>query len=108
MKADKRIVYINLCDLIGWALCAFCKYHIAHGSICGILCSECGHPLSDMLCFPWYDEVPYPGSDCWCFRPSNDISFCADIIGICLENNWDIAQWYLNDNGIYIVLGRRL
>lgn len=108
MKKEKREIYISLAEEIDWPLCAFCKYdESTPGSICDMEPeSECVHPLSDRITWPWWEDSPDPGSDCWGFRPLYNVSFCADIVGACIANKWDVAQWWKDDRGEWKIFGK--
>lgn len=91
MKKADREIYRVLTSEIDSLICDFCKYSVCMGgeSPCDCGDSYCEHPLKDRL--PG-DTGLYggmePGDDCWGFRPSFEVSFCADIVGIVLSNHW--------------------
>lgn len=92
MNREQRVIYLELTNEIGWSICAFCKFAESLGG-CGDGMS-CEHPLGERGRLPAYDEDLSPGDDCWGFRPSNSVSFIADIVGIMLEHGWTEATWW--------------
>lgn len=98
MKAEQRVVYLELVKLCEATLCTFCKA----GDWAGggdSLCSsddgyyECQHALSERFGSP-YDDPRMPedsNDDCWGFRPQLPVAIIADIVGIILAFGW--VRW---------------
>lgn len=102
MNKDQRQVYLELAKVVDWDICSFCKFNYPDaygGSPCDSGESSCHHPLNKFVSFPFFDDCPESGADCWAFRPQHDISFCADIVGILLEKDWEGCVWWENKKG---------
>ncbi len=100
MKKIQREIYIILAGEVDFCLCAFCKYSKVESGYSPCDCGEpyCVHPLRDSLQEQWGSYVYgiEPGGDCWGFRPSHPVAFCADIVGIILEKGWQDVVWWQN------------
>ena len=101
MNNQQREVYVELASEMDSPVCCFCKFSECEvgGSPCD--CGEpyCGHPLQDRLEDSHHWEYLEPGQDCWGFRPSHPIDFCADIVGVNLANGWLSAVWWQSKSG---------
>jgi hypothetical protein len=106
MNKVEREIYLILSDECGMQLCGFCKYAQCAGSCCddGM---ECHHPLHDKSGFPWENEDPEPGSDCWGFKPELTVEQAADICGAVISSGFD--QWFFRrfKDGTIKVYGRK-
>ena len=103
MKKEKRGIFLVLASELDFTICSFCKYSeaVSGYSPCDAGEPYCIHPLGYRLedSFNGYDIEP--GQDCWGFRASHSVEFCADIVGICLANKWEAAVWWPNKKGIW-------
>ena len=108
MNKEQRKVFLELSGEVDWPLCVFCKYAEFLGSSCcddgGV---ECTHNLADRYNFPSCNCELESGNDCWGFRPGYDPSFCAGVVGVILENGWDMASWWKGDDGVWRIIGRK-
>ena len=103
IKREQREIYRQLVAEVDYNLCMFCNFNYPDSqgeSPCDSGDSSCHHPLKWRL-----PEIDEPAVDCWGFKPSHDISFCADIIGHILANGWHSVFWWLNKKDIWIVWG---
>ena len=108
MKKTQREIYQTLANEIAFAMCAFCKFLKTDGGFSPCDCNEpyCTHPLLEKsLAFERQEEQAANLGDCWGFRPSHDISFCADVVGCILSNKWDEAVWWQNKKGQWKIAG---
>ncbi len=105
MRKEQREIYQVLANEVDFPLCSFCKYAEGYGSCCdGDL--ECRHPLLEKsFAFEEESERAMNLGDCWGFRPSHPIPFCADIIGILLIKGWTSASWWQDKEGVWKVAG---
>ena len=101
MKKADREVYIELAAEMDSPACCFCKFSecISGESPCDCGEPSCKHPLTDRLEESQHYDYLEPGHDCWGFRPSHPVEFCADITGLCLANKWLSAVWWQNKRG---------
>jgi hypothetical protein len=99
MKREQRDVYLNLTrELDGGCLCSFCKYALWSGG-CDDAEVECNHSIESV----WEDkEFPYPGMDCWGFRPKYSLPVIADIVGIIIGNHWESWSYWEDCNEIRV------
>lgn len=105
MKRDKREIYQVLANELDWIICSFCKFSKSEFN-CGEL--DCHHPLSEKS-FGFddaFDSAQNLG-DCWGFRPSMSIALVADIVGIVLANEWQVAGWSTNKDGVLEIVGSK-
>ncbi len=109
MKKAQREVYRVLANEADFSLCSFCKFAQFFGSSCCDGEIECHHPLLEKSFeFEREQERAMEMGDCWGFRPSHPVDFCADIVGILLSKGWTSASWWQNKEGIWQVAGMRL
>jgi len=95
-----REIYLQLASEVDFTMCSFCEFYKAVSGYSPCDCGEpnCTHPLGDRFDFN-YEYGIEPNMDCWGFRPSHDIAFCADIVGIMLRNKWESVVWWQNKKG---------
>ena len=103
MRKQEREIYNILANEVEFVLCSFCKY--AECIACGE--PECKHPLEHRFSFAWPYYGMEPGQDCWGFRSAHDITTIADIVGIILDNGWEVAGWHESKEGQLVVTGTK-
>lgn len=102
MNKTEREIYLVLASEVDYTLCGFCKYSecVAGESVCDGGEPYCVHPLGERFEHSFSSYGIEPGMDCWGFRPSHSIDFCADIVGIVLAKGWNGgAVWWKNKKG---------
>ena len=104
MRKTQREIYQVLANEVRFTLCGFCKFAYGEGS-CGDGENECHHLLSGKSGFEEQVESAVELGDCWGFRPSSPVSFCADIVGIVLAKGWSSVLWWQDKEGIWRVAG---
>ena len=106
MKGEIRNVYRVLTDEVGYLICAFCKYGSFTGSPCSEGEYECENPLQVIKEIVSENVIcGGPGSDCWGFRTSYDVTLAADIVGVILANEFCSTSWHKRSDGIIEVVG---
>ncbi|RLC61424.1 MAG: hypothetical protein DRI01_08520 [Chloroflexi bacterium] len=110
-KATRRLereAYLELASLMDWPLCSFCKFYtvpdnVAIESPCDVGDALCAHPLNWRLELYWGWLGLEPSVDCWAFRPSHPLDFCADVVGVCMEKKWESAVWWQEEDGQWLI-----
>ena len=105
MNKQDREIYSVLSGEVNSSLCMFCKYNHAEGiSPCDMGEPSCNHPLKYRLPDDYSDFI----KDCWGFRLLiKDISICADLTGIILQNSWDEWVYWKNEKGTWKIWGEQ-
>lgn len=108
MRKAQREIYQVLANERDLAICCFCQFSRCESGISPCDCGEpyCTHPLLDKsFSFEQQEENAANLGDCWGFRPTHDVSFCADVIGIIMAKNWDSAVWWEGKQGKWHIAG---
>ncbi len=101
MKKEQREVYVALASEVDYNLCSFCKYSKCESgySPCDVGEPYCVHSLEERFEHSYGSYGIEPGGDCWGFRPSHSVDFCADIVGVILQKGWEGTVWWQNKKG---------